>query len=133
MRVITRALLREFWESRTEDAAIAERTMSAWHKTAETVTWTNWGELKQTFGSADRVGNCVVFDVGNNRYRVIARVMFDKGLVYLLAAMDHQEYDKQVWVETCGCNDPPPKSRQHPRPKRSAPKKSAPRTSKRKG
>lgn len=31
---------------------------------------------KQTFGSADQVGNCVVFDVGSNRYRLIGRVLY---------------------------------------------------------
>jgi hypothetical protein len=29
--------------------------------------WKDFGALKQTFSSADKVGDCVVFDVGNNR------------------------------------------------------------------
>jgi hypothetical protein len=23
--------------------------------------------------------------------------------------MDHKEYDKQLWVDNCGCHKPPPK------------------------
>ena len=114
MWVIYRARLRRFWESRSDDAASAERTLVAWFKLAEGASWSNWGDLKQTFGTADRVGNCTVFDVGNNRYRVIGRVFFGKGRLYVLDVMDHAEYDKrdnkgrQKWIEQCGCNDPPP-------------------------
>jgi mRNA interferase HigB len=88
--------------------------MSAWHKIAEDVSWANWGELKQTFGTADKVGNCTVFDVGNNHFRVIGRVFFDKHRLYILDVMDHEEYDKkdkkgrQRWIERCGCHNPPP-------------------------
>jgi mRNA interferase HigB len=77
---------------------------------ARKVKWPNFGALKQTFGSADRVGNCIVFDVGNNRFRLIARVNFGAGIIYVLKVMDHAEYDKKLWVDDCGCHEPPPKS-----------------------
>ena len=64
--------------------------------------------LKQTFGSADQVGNCIVFDVGNNRFRLIGRVFYRAGRLYILSVMDHQEYDKGRWVDDCGCYEPPP-------------------------
>ena len=83
--------------------------MSAWYKLARHADWPNFGALKQTFGSADRVGNCVVFDVGNNRYRLVCRVNFKTGVVYVLEPMDHAEYDKKLWVDRCGCHEPPPK------------------------
>lgn len=115
MRIISKSRLRDFWQSRKIDGKIAERDFSAWHKLAEKVTWRNFAELKQSFGSADQVGNCVVFDVGNNRFRLIARVMYDKGIVYLLKAMDHAEYDKDTWAKDCGCHQPPPKREQPPK------------------
>jgi mRNA interferase HigB len=120
MWVVTRARLREFWESRkTEnETRDAENFLSTWHKIAEKAIWANWGELKQTFGTADRAGNCTIFDAGNNRYRVIGRVNFDKGKIYILKVMDHEEYDKKVetgrhrgkpkWFVDCGCGQPPP-------------------------
>ncbi|WP_435021411.1 type II toxin-antitoxin system HigB family toxin [Tundrisphaera sp. TA3] len=109
MRVISRARLRQFWESRKDDSALAMRSLLAWEKIARGAAWSNWGQLTQTFGSADRVGNCVVFDVGNNRFRLIARVNFDKGRLYILRVMDHGEYDKARWVESCRCHQPPPR------------------------
>lgn len=108
MRVISKRRLREFWESRKNDRERAQRDLSAWHKIAKGADWTNFGGLKQTFGSADQVGNCVVFDMGNNRYRLIGRVNYRKHVVYVLRAMDHAEYDKKRWIETCGCYQPPP-------------------------
>lgn len=70
--------------------------------------WANFAELKQTFGSADQVGNCIVFDVGNNRYRLIGRVNYQAGIVYVLKVMDQAEYDKKLWPAECGCHRPPP-------------------------
>jgi mRNA-degrading endonuclease HigB of HigAB toxin-antitoxin module len=79
------------------------RDLAAWNKLAEEASWANFSSLKQTFGSADLVGECVVFDVGNHRYRVIARVSFTKGKVYIPAVMDHKEYDKKRWIDECVC------------------------------
>ncbi len=110
MRVISRRMLREFWESRKSDPEIALRDLSAWYKLAKNARWANFGALKQTFGSADQVGNCVVFDVGNNRFRLIARVNYVKAVVYVLKVMDHREYDRGSWIDDCGCHRPAPTS-----------------------
>ena len=109
MRVISKRRLREFWESRKSDAAIAKRDFTTWYKITKNAGWAHFAGLRQTFGSADQVGNCVVFDVGNNRFRLIGRVNYQKGVVYVLRVMDHQEYDKNQWAEDCGCYKPPPK------------------------
>jgi mRNA interferase HigB len=109
VRVISRSRLREFWESRKIDSKIAERDLTAWYKPAISARWANFGALRQTFGSADQVGNCVVFDVGNNRFRLIGRVNYARGIIYVLKVMGHSEYDKNLWVDECGCYKPPPK------------------------
>lgn len=109
MRVIARSRLRGSWESRKTDFRVAEADLSAWFKLARKADWAHFGALKQTFGSADQVGNCVVFDVGNNRFRLIGRVNYARRIVYVLRVMDHQEYDRRRWIESCGCHDPPPR------------------------
>jgi mRNA interferase HigB len=119
VRIISRRRLREFWGSRKSDSAIAERDLSAWYKIAKHAEWANFGALRQTFGAADQVGNCVVFDVGNNRFRLIGRVNYARGVIYVLRVMDHAEYDKKRWVDDCGCHRPPP--RRPVMPKRSPP------------
>jgi len=109
VRIISRRRLREFWESRKHDGRLAKRDLSAWYKPAKHAEWPNFAALRQTFGSADKVGNCVVFDVGNNRFRLIGRVNYQKGILYVLRVLDHQEYDKDLWIDACGCFKPPPK------------------------
>jgi mRNA interferase HigB len=109
MRIISKKRLREFWESRKHDSRLAERVLSAWLKLAKKAKWRNFGELKQTFGSADQVGYCTVFDVGNNRFRLIGRLNYHAGIIYVLKAMDHEEYDKNLWIDHCDCSSPPPK------------------------
>ncbi len=112
MWVIAKSHLRRFWESRKDDSEVAQRDLLTWFKLAESAEWANFGALKRTFGSADQVGNCVVFDVGNNRFRLIGRVFYAAGRLYILGVMDHREYDKGRWIDECGCYDPPPRSQQ---------------------
>ena len=114
MRVISKARLVEFWQSRKADAAIAERDLSAWYKLTSHTRWANFAALRQTFRSADQVGNCVVFDVGNNRFRLIGRVNHRRRVVYVLKVMDHTEYDKNLWPDDCGCHMPPPTGKSTP-------------------
>jgi mRNA interferase HigB len=109
VRIISRRRLRQFWESRKHDSATAQRDLSAWHKLAKNADWPNFAAIKQTFGSVDQVGNCAVFDVGNDRFRLIGRLNYTRGIVYVLRVMDHQEYDERLWIDDCGCRRPPPK------------------------
>jgi mRNA interferase HigB len=69
--------------------AVGQRDLLTWFKVAESAEWANFGALKQTFRSADKVGNCVVFDVGNNRFQLIGRVFYAAGKLYILGVMDH--------------------------------------------
>jgi mRNA interferase HigB len=109
VRVIAEKRLRQFWNSRKADSKIAERDLLAWYRMAKGDKWAHFGSLKQTFGSADQVGNCVVFDVGNNRFRLIGRVNYARGIIFVLKVMDHAEYDKRLWIDACGCHRAPPK------------------------
>lgn len=112
VHVISKKALVDFWESRKGDARIAERDLSTWYKIADKADWANFAALKQSFGSADQVGHCVVFDVGNNRYRLIALVKYGvsgRGTLFVRKVMDHAEYDRQAWRDECGCHSPPPR------------------------
>src|SRR4029079_2138367 len=117
VRIISRKRLRKFSEARRGDSGTAERDLSAWYKVVQNAEWAHFGALRQTFGSADQVGNCVVFDVGHNRFRVIGRVNHKKGILYVLRVMDHREYDKDRGADACGCHKPPPKRSTPAKPK----------------
>lgn len=105
MRVISKSRLREFWEGRDE---AAQRALSAWHQQVEDAEWSSPNELRAQVPSADFVGDCVVFNVGGNKFRVICRLRYGTGIAYILKVMDHAEYSRNRWAEECGCHAPPP-------------------------
>jgi mRNA interferase HigB len=108
MRIISKRRLRDFWQARKGNARIAERDLLTWFKLTKNAHWKHFADLKATFGSADQVGNCVVFDVSAHRFRLIGRVNYNKGIVYVLRVMDHTQYDRTPWADDCGCYRPPP-------------------------
>jgi mRNA interferase HigB len=111
VRVISKKTLRLFWED-PKTPSDARTLLIAWYKVLILAIWHNFSELRQTFNSADQVGDCVVFNVGGNKYRVIGRVRYTSGslpgVVYILKAMTHSEYDEDNWPDQCGCFNPPP-------------------------
>jgi mRNA interferase HigB len=53
--------------------------------------------LKATFASVDKVGERYVFNIGGNKYRLVAAIAFQAGLMWVKAALTHSDYDKGVW------------------------------------
>ena len=118
MRVISKSRLVQFWE--TPDREDAEGPLRAWytHVSSRSVDWINWNDVKRDFASASHVGNCVVFNIGGNKYRLVARVLFSSHKVFILKVMTHRDYDNGKWKEECGCHEPPPKKKSHRKGKR---------------
>jgi mRNA interferase HigB len=58
--------------------------------------WTGPAEIKRQFGATvDFVGdNRVIFDLGGNKYRLIAHVSFTFGRVFVKFTGTHAEYDR---------------------------------------
>lgn len=54
-------------------------------------------ELRKTFGSADYVRPHTVFDIGGNKYRLIAVIDYGLGLVSIVDILTHAEYDRGRW------------------------------------
>ena len=108
MRVISKARLKEFWESPGQKEA--EQPLRAWytHVNSRSVAWHSWGDVKALFAHASTVGDCVVFNIGGNKYRLIARLRFATQKAYVLKVMTHSEYDEDKWKDECGCFEPPP-------------------------
>ncbi len=93
MYVISRKTLRDFWEQYPD----SESPLSRWFKIVEQTTFTSFDELRLTFPSADKVGDLVVFNIGGNKYRLIASIHFNRGKVYVRHVLTHREYDKGAW------------------------------------
>lgn len=118
MRVISKARLREFWS--LPPHAQAAGPLAAWHQnvSSKAVAWSNWSDVRKSYATADLVGNCTVFNMGGNKYRLITRIIFASQKVYVLKVMTHAEYDKHDWKRECGCySSPPLLPKAQPRPK----------------
>ncbi len=65
--------LRSFWE----DHADSEDALTVWYKLMKKANFSNFAELKETFGSADFVQpDYVIFNIKGNHYRLITRINF---------------------------------------------------------
>lgn len=108
MRVISKTRLRHFWEIPGHEDS--EGPLRAWytHVGNKTVAWQSWGDVKVQFGSASLVGNCVVFNIGGNKYRLVTRILYASQKVFILKVMTHEQYDHDTWKAECGCHSPPP-------------------------
>lgn len=93
MKIISNRALRAFAVAHP----LAEAPLQGWRRVIEKNAFSNWAELKAAFNTVDRVGELVVFDVGGNKYRLIAFIRFAKQIVYIKAVLTHREYDKGVW------------------------------------
>ncbi len=96
MRVIARSAWIDFCESLPSSGRSAARTaFRDWHTAVEAATWSNFADVKATFNSADYVSDGkIVFDVGGNKFRVVALVGFRTKRVFILFVGTHRDYDK---------------------------------------
>jgi mRNA interferase HigB len=99
--LISRKKFREFVATHRgteKDAPVFVR----WCKTVEQAIWTTFADVRGTFASADQVEHLTVFNVGGNKYRVIASIRFKekKGAwVYIKHVLTHREYDGADWKD----------------------------------
>jgi len=75
--------------------AITKNALENWVNVVESSKWKNHAELKQTFPSADYVGNAkYVFNIKGNEYRIVAVVVFVAGTFTIRFIGTHEEYNK---------------------------------------
>jgi mRNA interferase HigB len=93
MHVISRKALRVFWQRHPD----SEQPLRRWHRILSTTDFATFGELRETFPSADVVDDLIVFNVGGNKYRIIASIHFNRRKVYVRHVLTHVDYDQGNW------------------------------------
>jgi len=68
------------------------RALAAWAKVVEASAWKHFTDVRNTYKTADPVKGCVVFDIRNNRFRLIARISYKMAVVVVDAVMTHADY-----------------------------------------
>lgn len=93
MHIITRKALVQFWERHPDSQAALQR----WFKIVQKTDFHNFAELRAAFPSADQVDHWVVFNIGGNKYRLIASIHFNRNKIYIRHILSHAEYDQGDW------------------------------------
>ncbi|MBI4740424.1 MAG: type II toxin-antitoxin system HigB family toxin [Betaproteobacteria bacterium] len=93
MKIISNSALRAFAVLHPQ----ADEPLQGWRRVIEKNRFCNWAEMKAAFNMIDKVGELTVFDIGGNKYRLIAYVRFEKQIVYIKAVLTHRDYDKGAW------------------------------------
>jgi mRNA interferase HigB len=72
----------------------SEQPLRSWYQEAEAARWKGPAELKGRYPSASVLREQrVVFNICGNRYRLVARVNYEFGIVYVRFIGTHAEYD----------------------------------------
>ena len=95
VRIISKRRIRDF----TKRLPKAVGPLKHWANVVEAAGWQNPGELKGAFRSADFVRDLTVFNLGGNKYRLIAFVHYRRRIVYIKHILTHEEYDKGEWKQ----------------------------------
>jgi len=56
-------------------------------------------DIRAVFPTADKVGKLIVFNIGGNKYRLIAAIHYNRKWIYVRAVLTHEEYDQGNWKE----------------------------------
>ncbi|WP_445738028.1 type II toxin-antitoxin system HigB family toxin [Mariniflexile sp.] len=91
MHIISFKKLKDYFSKETS----ATTALRDWFKITKKAEWDGLADLKNTFNSADNVGNGrFVFNVKGNHYRIVAIVRFKFKKVLIRWVGSHKDYDK---------------------------------------
>ena len=69
----------------------------AWYQSARKADWSSVVDVRESFPDADYVGGLLVFNIRQNRYRLIVFPVFLRRKLYIKALLNHKEYDRKDW------------------------------------
>jgi mRNA interferase HigB len=95
MRVISRQRIEEFIKRYPK----ARPSLDQWYQVALQATWTSLADVRRVYPHADVVGRRTVFNIAGNNFRLIARINYQRQIMYILFILTHAEYDKGDWKE----------------------------------
>lgn len=95
MRIIKKGTLRDYWERHRD----AEQPLKAWYKEVKAADWRSPHDVKLMYRNASVVGDSrIVFNIAGNKYRLVVKLNYVFGVVYVRFIDTHADYD-QINVE----------------------------------
>jgi mRNA interferase HigB len=98
MRIISFRAIREFGEEHPD----SKTALNGWYRAVKNADWHSFADVRQTFGNADVYKKCTIFDIGGNKYRLIAWVNYKTHTVYVRHILTHTDYEQDKWKADCG-------------------------------
>jgi len=95
VHVITRKRLNDFSEIHPD----ARAALAEWYRIMKKHSFATFAELRSLFPAADKVGKLTVFNIGGNKYRLIASVQYNRKRIYIRAVLTHEAYNSGKWRE----------------------------------
>lgn len=90
MRIVAVGTLRDFWAKHRD----AEQALRAWYTEASSAQWRAPQDILVRFRGADVLPNHrVVFNIKGNQYRLVVKIHYNTGIVYIRFVGTHNEYD----------------------------------------
>jgi mRNA interferase HigB len=91
LRVISKKILREFWEKHSD----SEQQLKSWFQETSNAEWNSPNDIKIEYPSASILSNNRgVFNIKGNKYRLIVRINYDYKMAWIRFVGTHAEYDK---------------------------------------
>jgi mRNA interferase HigB len=77
--------------------AASRKPLQRFLEIARSAAWPHFPAVRLTFAAADYAPSTgtLIFDVGGNKYRVIARVDFREQILFIESVMTHEEYNPE--------------------------------------
>ena len=92
-KLISNKALREFAAVHAE----ASQALQDFRRKVEKGSFGNFAQLRAVFPAVDKVGERFVFNIGGNKYRLVAGIDFERRMLWVKAVLTHAEYDKGAW------------------------------------
>lgn len=97
VHIISRKALKEYG-SRHADTI---EPLDVWYRRARKATWQSIVDVRVDYPHADAVGQCTVFNIAGNKYRLIVKIEYAAQAIYVKHVLTHAEYDKGRWKDDC--------------------------------
>jgi mRNA interferase HigB len=91
VRIVARKTLTEYYRTHPD----AEQQLEAWFYEAKHANWKTPAAIKQRYANASILSdNRVVFNIKGNDYRLVVKIHYITGIIYIRFFGTHAEYDK---------------------------------------
>ncbi len=91
MRIHSRKTLKLFWEAHAD----SEGPLKSWFHEAKASRWKSFNDIKNHYRSADQIpGSRVVFNIKGNDYRLVVKIHYNTGVIFIRFVGTHAEYDR---------------------------------------